>query len=54
MSLFFDKETFKKETLAQVLSSEFSEISMNTFSYRTPATAAFRDHFFLTNFWKLN
>ena len=28
------------ETLTQVLSSEFCEISKNTFSYRTPAVAA--------------
>ena len=30
----------KKETLAQALSSEFCEISKNTFSYRTPQVAA--------------
>ena len=30
----------KKETLAQVLSCEFCEISKNTFSYRTPPVAA--------------
>ena len=30
----------KKETLAQVFSSEFCEISKNTFSYRTPPVAA--------------
>ena len=30
----------KKETLAQVFSCEFSEISKNTFSYRTPPVAA--------------
>ena len=29
----------KKETLAQVLSCEFCEISKNTFSYRTPLVA---------------
>ena len=29
----------KKETLAQVFSSEFCEISKNTFSYRTPLVA---------------
>ena len=29
-----------KETLAQVFSSEFCEISENTFSYRTPLVAA--------------
>ena len=31
---------FKKETLAQVFSCEFCEISTNTFSYRTPLVAA--------------
>ena len=36
-SLFFNKV---KETLAQVLSCEFCEISKNTFSYRTPPVAA--------------
>ena len=30
----------KKETLVQVLSCEFCEISKNTFSYRTPPVAA--------------
>ena len=30
----------EKETLAQVFSCEFSEISKNTFSYRTPPVAA--------------
>ena len=30
----------KKETLAQVFSCEFFEISKNTFSYRTPMVAA--------------
>ena len=30
----------KKETLAQLLSCEFCEISKNTFSYRTPPVAA--------------
>ena len=30
----------EKETLAQVFSCEFCEISMNTFSYRTPPVAA--------------
>ena len=30
----------KKETLAQVLSCEFCEISKNTFSQRTPPVAA--------------
>ena len=31
---------FKKETLSQVFSGEFCEISKNTFSYRTPPVAA--------------
>ena len=31
---------FKKETMAQVFSCEFCEISKNTFSYRTPLVAA--------------
>ena len=30
----------KKETLAQVFSSEFCEVSKNTFSYGTPLVAA--------------
>ena len=30
----------KKETLAQVFSCEFCEISKNTFFYRTPLVAA--------------
>ena len=30
----------KKETVAQVFSCKFCEISMNTFSYRTPPVAA--------------
>ena len=34
------KHFIKKETLAQVFSCEFSEISENTFSYRTPPVAA--------------
>ena len=38
-SFFF----FKKETLAQVFSSEFCEIFKNTFFYRTPPVAA-SDH----------
>ena len=47
-SLFFDKVAglrhatlIIKETLAQVLSSEFYEISKNTFFYRTLLVAAF-------------
>ena len=44
-SLFFNKvagawNVIKKETLAQVFSCEFCEISKNTFSYRTPPVAA--------------
>ena len=47
-SLFFNKVAglslslnfIKKETLAQVFSCEFCEISNNTFSYRTPPVAA--------------
>ena len=46
-NLFFNKvsglrpATFlKKETLAQVLSCEYCEISKNTFCYRTPAVAS--------------
>ena len=44
--LFFNKVAggacnfIKKETLAQVFSCEFCEISKNTFSYRTPPVAA--------------
>ena len=44
---FFDKVAslrpatlLKKETLAQVFSCEFCQISKNTFSYRTPPMAA--------------
>ena len=33
-------QPIKKETLAQVLSCEFCEISKNTFSYRTPPAVA--------------
>ena len=42
-----DKDMFKvnnitsKETLAQVFSCEFCEISKNSFFYRTPLVAAF-------------
>ena len=46
-SLFFNKvaglrtvTSLKKETLAQVFSCEFCEISTNTYSYRTPQVAA--------------
>ena len=38
-SLFFNK-VIKKETVAQVFSCEFCEISKNTFSYRTTPVAA--------------
>ena len=40
-SLFFQSLNFiKKETLAQVFSSEFCEISKDIFSYRIPLVAA--------------
>ena len=41
-SLFFNEACnfVKKEVLAQVFSCEFSEISKNNFSYRTPLVAA--------------
>ena len=42
-SLYFDKVAgnfIKIETLAQVFSCEFCEISKNTFYYRTPPVAA--------------
>ena len=45
-SLFFNKivglacNLIKKETLAQVFSCEFCEVSKNTFPYRTPQVAA--------------
>ena len=46
-SLFFNKVTglrsvtlFKKETLKQVFSCEFCEVSKNTFCYRTAPVAA--------------
>ena len=45
-SLFFNKVAglacnfIKTETLAQVFSCEFCEISKNTYSYRTPPVAA--------------
>ena len=49
----------KKETLAQVFSCEFSEISKNTFFHRTPLVAASGDvkvvppfHIFLQIFYK--
>ena len=46
-SLFFNRVAggacnfIKKESLAQVLSCEFCEISKSTFFYRTPLVAAF-------------
>ena len=40
----------KKETLTQVFSCEFCEISKNTFSYRTPPVAASGDTKHL-NYW---
>ena len=40
MIIFFCNHDFKKETLAQVFSCEFCEISKNTFYYRTPLVAA--------------
>ena len=46
-SLFFQPQAcnfFKKETLAKLFSFEFCEISKNTFSYRTPPVAAFKNH----------
>ena len=43
-SIFFNKveglNFIKKETLAQVFSYEFCEISKNTFSYTTPPVVA--------------
>ena len=38
----------KKETLRQVFSFEFCEISKNTFCYRTPLVAASEDIIFLS------
>ena len=43
-SLFFNKI---EETLAQVFSYEFWEISKNTFFHRTPLVAAFPNHGYL-------
>ena len=45
-SLFFNKVAglrLKKETLAQVFSSEFCDISKNTFLHRTPLVVASED-----------
>ena len=44
VSFFF----IKKETLAQVFSCEFCEISKNTFYYRTPLVAASDHHLMLS------
>ena len=41
---------FKKQTLAQVFSCEFCEISKNTFSYRTPPVAVSE---YAMNHWNL-
>ena len=38
--VFYKKGVVEKETLAQVFSCEFCEISKNTFSCRTPPAAA--------------
>ena len=40
----------KKETLAQMFSCEFWQISKNSFSYRTPQVAASKYRFFTENF----
>ena len=53
---FFDKVAglacnfIKKETLAQVFSCDFCEISKNTFSYRTPPVAASKVSFIKQSF----
>ena len=44
----------KKETLAQVFSCEFCNISKNTFSYRTPLVTASRPSFFCLSTQKHN
>ena len=41
MQLQQARNFIKKETLAQVFSQEFCEISQNAFFYRTPVVAAF-------------
>ena len=57
-NLFFNK--VKKETLAQVFSCEFCEISNNTFHHRTPLMAASIYHtrisliFCINIFWNTN
>ena len=54
-SLFFNKvagatcNLIKKETLSQVFSCEFCEISKSTFFYRTPLVAASEKSLFITN-----
>ena len=42
-------QLYYKETLAQVFSSEFCEISKNTFFYRTLLVAASEHTFFIGN-----
>ena len=42
----------KKETLAQVFSSEFCEISKNTFSYRRTPVAASMVNYFKQKFFR--
>ena len=55
-SLFFDKVAgaacsfIKKETLAQMFSCEFCEISKNTFFYRTPSVATSEASYFYLSF----
>ena len=41
----------KKETLGQVFSCEFSEISKNTFCYRTPLGDCFWNSYLDFSFW---
>ena len=50
------KNFIKKETLAQVFSCEFCQISKNTFSYRTPPVAAsvLWRWSFLFSMWRLS
>ena len=40
MNIFAGLQIIKKETLAQVFSCEFCEISKNTFLHRTPLVVA--------------
>ena len=51
-SLFFNKVAglTEKQTLAQVLSCQFCQISKNTFSYRTPPMAVSDTGIFENNF----